>query len=115
VTELKADNGGLRYNEGKPQWDLMPYDALGQLAMVYTRGAQKYAPHNWLRGMDWSKCFASMQRHAAAWHGGEDNDPETGLPHTAMIAWNALALLTYQLRGLGVDDRVKIEKGETSE
>jgi hypothetical protein len=115
VSELKADNGGLRYNEGKPQWDLMPYDALGQLAMVYTRGAQKYAPHNWLRGMDWSKCFASMQRHAAAWHAGEDFDKESGQHHMAHVAWNALALLTYQMRGLGVDDRVKIEKGETAE
>src|SRR3546814_2609897 len=38
---------GLRYNEGKTRYDLIPADALDLLAQVYSEGAKKYAPRNW--------------------------------------------------------------------
>ena len=100
-----ADNGGLRDNAGKPRYDLLEPHAIAELVRVFTAGAAKYKAHNWLRGMDWSKCDASLQRHLAAWRMGEDRDPETGCLHMAHVAWNALALVSYKLLGLGVDDR----------
>ncbi len=39
----------------------------------------------------------------------EKIDPESGLMHTAHLACNALFLLSYQLLGLGEDDRWKPE------
>ena len=36
---------------------------------------------------------------------GEDRDPESGLLHTAHIAWHGLALTAFLLRGVGTDDR----------
>lgn len=105
----EADGKGLRYNAGKLRYDLLPPDGLAELVRVYTKGAEKYAPRNWERGMAWSKCFASMMRHCWAFWRGEDYDAETGCHHMAMAAWNAMALCVYSLRQIGEDDRKKIE------
>lgn len=102
--ELKIDPA-KRYDNGKPRYDLLPADGLDELVKVYTYGAQKYADRNWEKGMSWSRCFASLMRHSWKFWRGEDIDEESGLPHTAMIAWNAMTLLTYQLRKIGTDDR----------
>ena len=100
-----ADNGGLRHDEGKPEFHLLPSDALRELGRVYTFGAKKYAPYNWERGMLWSRCFNSLLRHLYAYWDGQKYDEETGLHHMAHVAWNAIALLVYSLRGIGIDDR----------
>lgn len=100
-----ADNKGLRHDEGKPEFHLIPSEALSELGRVYSFGAKKYAPYNWERGMAWSRCFNSLLRHLYAYWDGETDDPETGLNHMAHVAWNAIALLVYSLRGIGIDDR----------
>ena len=102
-----GDGQGLRYNDGKPRFDLLPPEALKALAAHYGKGAEKYAARNWERGMDWCKCFASLERHAWAWMGGEDLDPENGSHHMIAVAWNAIALFTYAMRNIGTDDRPK--------
>ena len=106
---VDADGKGLRYNAGKAPMHLLPVDALLALADVYAFGAKKYAPRNWERGMDWSKCYDSLMRHLFAYQQGIDRDEETKLLHTAHLAWNAIALLTYQIRGIGNDDRLVLE------
>jgi hypothetical protein len=114
ANEIKADNGGLRYDANKPMMHLLPPDALLALAEVYTKACTpttmypqgKYPKRNWERGMDWSKVTDSLERHLMAFKMGEDKDRESGLLHAAHMAWNAMALLTYQLRKIGVDDRL---------
>jgi len=110
VAPLKADGGGLRYDEGKPRVDLLPADALMELGRVYGAGAKKYGDHNWMRGMAWSKVLGPLLRHLFKWMVGHEVDEETGQRHIAMVAWNAIALLTYELRGVGTDDRVKLKE-----
>lgn len=96
---------GLRYDEGKERWDLLPYDALFALVQVYTHGATKYAPRNWERGMSYGRVVGSLWRHFyKRFVLGERLDKESGLPHLSHFAWNAVALLTYDLRGIGTDD-----------
>jgi hypothetical protein len=104
MTEERA----MRFNAGKPDYSLIPPDALRALAWVYTIGALKYDRYDWLKGMPWSEVLASADRHLEAIKAGEDVDPDTGLPHAALLAWNGFCLTTYLLRGLGTDDRVKI-------
>lgn len=97
--------GGLRFNEGKQRFDLLPPSWPRALVEVLTKGAEKYEDRNWERGMNWSTCYASMMRHIQAWWEGNDIDPESGLPHMAHAAWNALALVEYMTTHPELDDR----------
>lgn len=72
----------------------------------YGAAIKGYGRDNWKLGMSWSKVMNSLLRHIIRfWIFKENLDPETGLPHTTAIAWNALALSTYFLEGIGKDDR----------
>lgn len=99
---------GRRLDAGKARYDLIPPEALEALAMVYTKGAEKYAPRQWEAGMSWGRCFAAMMRHAWKFWRGEtydDGPGGSGCHHMAHVMWNAAAILTYQARGKGTDDR----------
>ena len=93
-TELKKGEG-LRFNSNKTRYDLLPTFAQEQYAGVLTVGANKYPERNWEKGMSWNTVIASMERHVAALKRGEDNDPETGLLHTAHIMCNSAFLTEY--------------------
>lgn len=86
---------GLRYNNGKTRYDLLPTYAQEQFAKVLTKGSEKYAERNWELGMSWCSVTASLKRHTAAFERGEDFDKETGLLHTAHIMCNAAFLTEY--------------------
>jgi len=80
--------------------------SLEYLARVASYGAAKYEdPFNYLKGYSWSLSYNAMHRHARAHWAGELIDPESGLPHMAHAAWHALAQVSFQLRGVGTDDR----------
>jgi len=79
-----TDAKGVKYDDDKPRFDLIPPIALAQVVDVLTHGAQKYAPENWRYVQDAEqRYFAAAQRHLWAHKRGELNDPETGLPHLA--------------------------------
>lgn len=98
-------NKGLRYNEGKIRHDLFEPFAINELAKVFTKGSEKYAPRNWEMGMSWSKVLASLKRHLNAFESGEDFDKESELLHIAHVAWNAMALTSYYKIHPEGDDR----------
>jgi len=87
------------------RFDLIPFDALAEVARLYGRGAKKYDEHNWLKGYRWSLSVGALLRHVWRWTIGEDIDPEMGVHHMACVAWHALTLLTFALRNIGTDDR----------
>lgn len=95
----------VKYDQGKLRYDLIPPEALEELAAVYTMGAAKYADENWRKGMSWRRVFAAIMRHAWAWMRGEDRDSESGLPHLAHAAWGCFTLMAYAKGNLGQDDR----------
>lgn len=115
----QVDGKGLRFNKGKRDFTLIPPDALAYLADLFTLGAMKYAPRNWERGMKYTDVMKSLDRHWNAFKSGEDRDmgtpadPGSTLYHMVHVVWNAMALLTYQLRGIGEDDRYKVAMPET--
>lgn len=96
---------GVKFDEGKPRFDLLPPDAMNEVARVYTFGAAKYADRNWEKGMDWGRVYAGQQRHMQAFWGGETHDPETGMLHTAHATFGTLVLTAYQMRSVGKDSR----------
>lgn len=101
---------GLRFNNGKTRYDLLEPHAIEELAKVFTKGAEKYEPNNWLRGMAWSKMLASLKRHIAKFEKGEDYDEESGLLHMSHAAWNALGLVSYYKYHPEHDDRLQMYK-----
>jgi hypothetical protein len=101
---------GVRFDTGKPRYDLIDAYGLEELAKVYTMGAEKYEENNWRKGMKWSRVFASTLRHLykfwrAKQFGTSEIDEESGLPHLAHALWNVMTLLNYSHFKLEFDDR----------
>ena len=80
---------GLKFDGKKTMHELVPPYAQEQYAKVLTFGAQKYAPHNWEKGIEWSRIIGAIKRHTLAIERGEDYDPETGLLHSAHLMCEA--------------------------
>jgi hypothetical protein len=93
-----------------------PSNAITSLAMVYTRGAEKYTDiaedgtvlydgtFNWAKGMSWVSVADSGMRHLVKSY-SEVNDPESGLPHLAHALWNIVTLFLYTKEHPEYDDR----------
>lgn len=91
VIEEKA----LRYNSGKIDWTLLDYKSLESFAKVLMKGAEKYAPENWKRGMKLRDIRKSLARHTLPILNGDDIDPEWNLPHAAHAMCNLMFYLYY--------------------
>lgn len=100
-----AKGSGARYNNGKPDYSLIPLCTLEEEARVWMYGKEKYAAWNWAKGMPWSVPFGSAMRHLAAWQKGEDIDPESGQSHLAHVMCNMRMLMLYAQTYKEGDDR----------
>ena len=96
---------GLKFDTDKARYDLIPPEVEEAIAKVLTFGAVKYGERNWELGMKWGRPYAALRRHMAAWWSGEDNDPETGMPHTWHASCCLAFIVAFEARGIGTDDR----------
>lgn len=103
----KAD----RFNEGKIKWSLVDFESLEGMVRVLEYGATKYSPHNWKKGLQVTEVAESLLRHTFALLAGEDNDGESGLPHTGHIQCNAMFLAFMLEKKPEFDDRYIEGKG----
>lgn len=88
------------------RYDLIPVEALNEVAKLYGAGAAKYEDRNWERGYAWSLSYAALQRHVNAFWGGESIDPETGRHHLAAAVFHCFALMTFEkFHPFSLDDR----------
>lgn len=97
----------LKYDKGKVPLELLPTQALEEMAKVLAYGKIKYAEWNWSKGFKWGRLIGAAMRHLFAWQRGEDRDPETNLSHLAHLGCCVLFLLQHQISKLGKDDRHK--------
>ena len=89
---------GVKYDNGKPQWSLLPFRALTQVVEVLTYGAKKYAPDNWKKVPDARRRYIDAGfRHFTAYASGETHDPETGKHHLAHAICCMLYLVAFDL------------------
>ena len=89
---------GLKFDQGKPRWDLVPYEALSSVVDVLTHGSKKYGDHNWRLVENWEdRYFAAAMRHLVAYQTGDVFDDETHLPHLAHAACCILFLLAKEI------------------
>lgn len=105
VDNMNLAAGGVKLDDGKLRYDLVPPEMLQALADILTSGAKKYEPRNWEKGMRWGRVFASLMRHMWAWWWKRDKDDETGKSHLWHAACCLAFLVTYESRGIGEDDR----------
>jgi len=108
------ETGAVRdIREEKGRYDLISPIALKRLALVYERGAKKYSPRNWEKGIPIGRCIDSAIRHLEQFKEGyRDED------HLAQAAWNCFSAIHYLEmidRGLlpsELNDLVSYLKGE---
>lgn len=79
-----------KFDANKPNWSLVPFEALEDMVRVLEFGAKKYneggtsrEEWNWAKGtgLGIPRVLAACLRHIFARMRGEINDPESGLPH----------------------------------
>lgn len=88
---------GLKKDNGKPQWHLMPWKQLAAVVDILTFGAAKYAPNNWKFVPNAEERYEdALYRHLTAWSSGEKKDPESGKSHLAHVVCNALFLMFFE-------------------
>lgn len=109
MTNKNKKAEGIKHDQHKIRWDLVPYDAVNEIAKVLTFGASKYEARNWEKGMDWSRAFGALQRHLTRWFHGQDKDKETRLTHLSNAGCCLFFLLSWELRQVGKDDRPKLD------
>lgn len=96
LEQLQAKQA-VKFDEGKVDWSLVPFEALEGMANVLTFGAKKYAAWNWTDGggFKWTRLLGSCLRHLFAFARGEDLDPESGISHISHAQCNLLFLAYY--------------------
>ena len=85
---------GIKYDNEKPRWDLLPLDAVEPIVQVLTFGARKYKTNDWKNVRPTSRYVSAAMRHLKAYQAGEMIDQESGLPHLAHAMTN-LVFLTW--------------------
>lgn len=89
---------GIKHDDFKPKWHLLSWRALAAVVDVATHGAMLYGEHNWqLVDRPRDRYFSALMRHLVAWREGERRDQGSGYLHLAHAAWNAIALLHFEL------------------
>jgi hypothetical protein len=94
---------GRKYDAGKSDLALVPFDALLEVGHVLGFGAEKYQDRsdNWSRVSDGRDRYTSaLIRHVAAWRMGERNDPDSGRHHLAHAVCCGMFLLARELRNI---------------
>ena len=89
---------GVKHDRGKPEWAYLPWAALEQVVKVQDYGAAKYSRENWKQVENLETRYLSAAlRHITAHARGENEDPESGLPHLAHAITSLLFVLEDKL------------------
>lgn len=106
VRVTNEQTGGAK-GQKLARYDLIPVEALNEVAKLYGAGAAKYEDRNWEKGYAWSLSYGALQRHVNAFWGGESTDEETGRHHLAAVVFHALALMQFEQTHPEMDNRSK--------
>jgi hypothetical protein len=103
--DLDRPDRGIKYNKLKNRLSLVTPFGIWLVGEVGSIGEIKYDTHNNRKGIPVSELLDALDRHTKAFVMGEDLDPETGLPHMAHAAWNALSIVEQMFTHPEMDDR----------
>lgn len=103
---------GVKYDSGKVDLSLIPYEVLEECALVLMHGAKKYGRYNWQGGMDYTRLDSAALRHRGAFmdkhetldrkdncKGCQQNNcnDHSNRHHLAATIINYMFLLSYEL------------------
>jgi hypothetical protein len=103
----KPATGGLRYNTGKAKWSLIDFESLEGMVRVMEYGANKYAAHNWKKGMSHTEISECLMRHLFSYLACDDFDVESKQHHIDHVLANAMFLKYNIKHHPHLDDRYK--------
>ena len=88
---------GRKFDAGKLDYTLLPFESVDEIVKVLMFGAQKYDRDNW-RHVDGAmqRYTAAAFRHLTAYSKGEATDPETGISHLAHVGCCILFMLALE-------------------
>ena len=102
--QAKQPEQGMKFDNGKPKWNLVIHRFLTGLVRALEHGAVKYAPHSWQTVPNATeRYFSALKRHYDDLQRNDGTinlnaiDKDSGLPCTNLILANA-----YFLEGLRV-------------
>lgn len=99
---MNEEKESIKYDErdNKLPWHLFPFVTVEEIVRVYQAGAKKYGPNRWQNLDDgYQRYKAAMIRHLCEYEKGNRVDKETGCLHLAQVAWNAIAMLFFDIMG----------------
>lgn len=100
-----AAEKGMKFDSGKLDYTLVPWDGMDEVVKVLEFGAKKYARDNWKHVEHAeTRYLAAAFRHIIKYNEGEATDKETGLSHLAHATCCMLFLLSLGKQN-GTDTR----------
>jgi len=84
-------SGAMRETEGKLRYDLIPPECLKRSAINLTKGAIKYGPDNWRKGIPTSNFMAALLRHIQEYRLGDRSED-----HLAAAMFNIYGLMIFE-------------------
>lgn len=94
--EAMPPNEGLKYDDGKLRYDLIPPIAMEELAKILTYGSRKYADNTWQNVKPFKpRYYGALMRHIQEWRKGNLVDEESGELHLS----HAFCCLMFLLHG----------------
>ena len=78
---------GIKHDQEKLRYELLPVAPLQEIVAVLTDGARKYSDNNWQYVEPFEdRYYAAALRHITEWRKGEAMDSESGRHHLAHAA-----------------------------
>lgn len=95
--DLQISGKGKKFDSGKLDYTLLPWDGVEEVVKVLEFGAKKYDRDNWqfVENAE-TRYMAAAFRHLVAYQTQDEVDPETGLSHLAHAACCMLFLLALE-------------------
>jgi hypothetical protein len=79
----QSSRPAVKHDQGKPDFSMISYDLMEEVAYVRMFGAKKYSRSNWQKGFAVTRSCAAALRHIFLFLKGETLDHESGLSHLA--------------------------------
>lgn len=96
---------GTKHDQSKAPMDLIPYEALEEIARVLGEGEKKYSTANWAKGIEMRRLIAASLRHIGQFNAGQDYDEETNTLHLANAATNLIFAIWMMKHRPDLDNR----------